>query len=108
MRRRTAHAPHFTAVTAVLVVVWFVLGEADDVALQRSLRLTILVLAIANFILAIQRVRRVSLRVVAQPSRCFVGDSTDLQLEVLGAASGVRLRMASSERSPWVVAVGDG
>jgi len=108
MRTRTAHAPHFTPITAVLAVIWFVLGEADDVTLQRSLRFTILVLAIANFILAIQRVRRVSLRVASQPTRCFVGDSTGLQFEVTGAASGVRLRMASSEHAPWVVAAGDG
>jgi uncharacterized protein (DUF58 family) len=108
MRTRTAHAPHFTPITAVLAVVWFVLGEAEDVTLQRSLRFTILVLAVANFVLAIQRVRRVSLRVVAQPTRCFVGDSPALQFEVTGARSGVRLRIASSDRSPWVVAVGDG
>ena len=30
MRTRTAHAPHFTPITAVLAVIWFVLGEADD------------------------------------------------------------------------------
>ena len=108
MRTRTAHAPHFTPITAVLAVVWFVLGEAEDVALQRSLRFTILLLAIANFVLAIQRVRRVSLRVVSQPTRCFVGDSAPLELEVVGARSGVRLRMASGAHSPWVVAMGDG
>jgi uncharacterized protein (DUF58 family) len=108
MRTRIAHAPHLTAVTVVLVVVWFVLGEADDVTLQRSLRLTILVLAVANFVLAIQRVRRVSLRVVSQPTRCLVGDSPDVQFDVTGAGSGVRLRMTSSSRAPWVVAVGDG
>ena len=108
MRIRTAHAPHFTFVTAVLIAVWFVLGEADDITLQRSLRFTILVLAVANFILAIQRVRRVSLRVVSQPTRCFVGDPTGLEFEVLGAGSGVRLHMASSAHAPWVVAVGDG
>jgi uncharacterized protein (DUF58 family) len=108
MRSRTAHAPHFTPITAVLTVIWFVLGEAEDVALQRSLRFTILVLAIVNFVLATQRVRRVSLRVVTHPTRCFVGDSTAVELEVLGAGSGVRLRMASGAGAPWVVAIGDG
>jgi uncharacterized protein (DUF58 family) len=108
MRTRTTHGPHFTPVTAVLAVIWFVLGEADDVALQRSLRLTILVLAAANFVLAVQRVRRVSLRVVSQPTRCFVGDSAGVQFEVIGAGSGVRLRMSSSQGAPWVAAVGDG
>jgi len=108
MRTRTVHAPHFTPITAVLAVTWFVLAEADDVALQRSLRLTILVLVVASFVLAIQRVRGVSLHVVVQPTRCFVGDAIGVQFEVTGAGSGVRLRMASSDRAPWVAAVGDG
>jgi uncharacterized protein (DUF58 family) len=108
MGTRTAHSPHFTPITAVVVAIWFVLGQAEDVTLQRSLRLTILVVAIANVALAIQRVRRVSLRVVSQPNRLVVGDSTGVQFEVTGAGSGVRLRMASSERAPSVVAVGDG
>src|SRR4051812_3393554 len=108
MRTRTAHAPHFTPVSAVLAVTWFVLAEADDQALQRSLRFTIIVLALANFLLAVQRVRRVSLRVVSQPTRCFVGDPIGVELAVTGAGPGVRLRMASSERAPWVAAVGAG
>jgi uncharacterized protein (DUF58 family) len=108
MRTRTAHSPHFTAITAVLFAIWFVVGEAHSRALERSLRLTIVVVAIANFGLALARVRRVSVRVVSQPTRLLVGDSAALGLEVTGAGSGVRLRMSSSDRAPWVLAAGDG